>query len=130
LTVSETIDSLQFGDLIEVEWLDASESTGRFTGERHSGFDTPVRSVGYFLGLKGKRTKHVVIAKEIINNAKAYHYNVIPIGMIEGITVLAKDRLDPETKRVLKKFVAVSLKKLRGKDGWAYAEGQNKKRVH
>jgi hypothetical protein len=129
LTASDVIDSLRFGDLIEVAWLDASESTGRFAGERHSGFDTPVRSVGYFLGLKGKRTKHVVIAKEIIDDA-FYHYNVIPVGMIEGITILAKDRLDPETKRVLKKFVAVSIKKLRGKDGWAYAEGQNKKRVH
>jgi hypothetical protein len=132
LNVSGIIDSLQFGDLIEVAWLDASESTGRFAGERHAGFDTPVRSVGYFLGLKGKRTRHVVIAKEIIDDAKAYHYNVIPVGMIEGITVLARDRLDPETRRVLKKFVAVSLKKLRGKDGWVYAEveGQNKRRVH
>jgi hypothetical protein len=132
LTVSEVIDSLKFGDLIEVEWLDASEAKGSFVSERGSGFDTPVRSVGYFLGLKGKRTRHVVIAKEIIDDAKAYHYNVIPVGMIEGITVLARDRLDPETKRVLKKFVALSIKKLRGKDGWVYAEieGQNKKRVH
>jgi len=129
LTVSETINSLRFGDLIEIEWLDASESTGRLE-RAHARFDTPVRSVGYFLGVKGRRTKHVVIAKEIIDNAKAYHYNVIPIGMIENIIVLAKDRLDPETKRVLKKFVHVSMTKLRGRDGWAYAERENKKRLH
>jgi len=50
--------------------------------------------------------------------------------MIENITVLARDRLDPETKRVLKKFVHVSMTKLRGRDGWAYAERENKKRLH
>jgi len=129
LTVWDTISSLRFGDLIEVEWLDASESTGRLE-HVHAKFDTPVRSVGYFLGIKGKRTKHVVIAKEIIDNAKAFHYNVLPIGMIETITVLAKDRLDPETKRVLKKFVRISIQRLTGKDGWAYAEGENKKSLH
>lgn len=68
----------------------------------------------------------MVIAKEIIDNAQAFHYNVLPIGMIETVTVLAKDRLDPETKRVLKKFVRVSIQKLAGKDGWAYAETKNK----
>jgi hypothetical protein len=125
LTVWDTIDSLRFGDLIEVEWLDASESTGRLE-HSHARFDTPVRSVGYFLGIKGKRTKHVVIAKEIIDNAKAFHYNVLPIAMIEIVSVLAKNRLDPETKRVLKKFVRVSIQKLVGKDGWAYAERKNK----
>jgi len=72
----------------------------------------------------------VVIAKEIIDNAKAYHYNVILTGMIENIIVLARDRLDPETKRVLRKFVHASIAKLRGKDGWAYAERENKKRLH
>jgi len=56
-----------------------------------------VRSIGYFLGLKGMRTKHVVIVKEIIDNAKAYHYNAIPTGIIENLTVLAKGRLDLET---------------------------------
>jgi len=86
LTIRDTINSSWFGDLIEVEWLDASESTGRLE-RAHAKFDTPVRSVGYFLGIKGKRTKHVVIAKEIIDNAKAFHYNVLPIGMIETVTM-------------------------------------------
>ena len=127
LTVSETTNSLRFGDLIEVGLLDASESTGRLE-RAHARFDTPVRSVGYFLGVKGRRTKHVAIAKEIIDNAKAYHYNVTPIGMIENIIVLAGDRLGPETKRVLKKLVHLSMRKLRGRDGWVYAERENKKR--
>ena len=126
LKVWETINSLKFGDLIEIEWLDASEATGKL---QRAGFDTPVLSVGYFLGVKGMRTCHVVIAKEIIDNAKAFHYNVIPIGMCQKVTVLAKDRLDPKTRRVLKKFVHVAIAKIRGNDGWVYAEGKNKKRL-
>jgi len=125
--VLQQIKNLQFGDLIEISWLDASEATGRL---QQADFDTPVLSVGYFLGIKGRRTRHVVIAKEIINNAKAFHYNVLPIGMCQKITVLARDRLDRKTKRMLKKFVRVSMAKLRRKDGWMYAEGKNKKRLH
>jgi len=118
---------LRFGDLIEIGWLDASESTGRLERAR---FETPVRSVGFYLGVKGKRTKHMVIAKEVIDAAKAYHYNVIPVGMIENVTVHGRDVLDSETKRILKKFAHVSMAKLRGRDGWAYAERENKKRLH
>jgi len=50
--------------------------------------------------------------------------------VIENVTVHGRDVLDPETKRVLKKFVHVSMAKLRGKGGWAYAERENKKRLH
>ena len=39
------------------------------------------------------------------------------------MTVHSRDVLDPETKRILKKFVHASIGKLRGKDGWVYAEG-------
>lgn len=116
---------LVFGDLIEVDWLDAS---GRL--DRRARFDTPVRSVGFFLGLKGRRTKHVVIAKEVIESAKAYHYNVIPVSMVERVRVHARNLLDVETQWVLRKFVEQTMPKLKKREGWAYAEGQNKKRVH
>ena len=112
---------------MEIEWLDASEATGPLNRDH---FDTPVQSVGYFLGVKGKRARHLVIAKEIINKAEAFHYNCIPVRMIEGVSILAKDRLDRETKRALKKFVRVTITKLRKKDGWVYAERSDKKRVH
>ena len=49
LKVSEIVDSLEFGDLIAVEWLDASEAAGRLEDAR---WDTPVQSVGYFLALR------------------------------------------------------------------------------
>ena len=120
--VLKQINSLQFGDLVEVAWLDASEDTDQL---EHEHYDTPVQSVGYFLGVKGRKTRHVVIAKEIINN-KHYHYNVIPIGMIENIRILKKNALAPKVKRVFKKFAVKTMPRLRKKDGWCYG---NRKKV-
>lgn len=115
--VAAVVESLCFGDVVEVDWLDASEVTGCLGGE--GGFDTPVRSVGYFLGLKGGRLRYLVVAKEVILSGEAFHYNVIPLGMVERVRVLARDVLEPEARRVLRKFVRC-LGSLCGKDGWFY----------
>lgn len=118
--------NLRFGDLVEVDWLDASEATGRLEKGK---FDTPVRSVGYFLGLKGRKTKHLVIAKELVRTCDAFHYNAIPIGMIETIHVLAREALNLDEVKVLKKFVHSCLKRLQEKDGWIYFEKSVKKTI-
>ena len=115
--VLEVVRTLDFGDLIEIHWLDASEATGRL---EHDRFDTSVQSVGYFLAVKGRKMKHVVIAKEIVDN-KSYHYNVIPVGMIQNLRVIQRNGLKPSVKRILKKFAAVTVPRLRRKDGWVYA---------
>jgi hypothetical protein len=124
--VEESIAGLGFGDVIQVDWLDASEVTGHFSvndenKRGHGCFDTPIRSLGYFLGVRGKRCKHVVIAKEVIRTGSAFHYNVIPLGMIQAIQVLAKNVLEREMKRQLKKFVDVALqRRFSKKAGWIY----------
>jgi len=64
-SIVEMIDSLRFGDLVQVDWLDASEATDNIS---HDLFDTPICSVGFFLGVKGRKARHVVIAKEIIDS--------------------------------------------------------------
>ena len=123
---SQTIKKLHFGDLIEVDWLDASEATGRLEKGK---FDTPVRSVGYYLGLKGHKTRHLVIAKELVRTCEAFHYNVIPLGMIEDLRVLAGKALDLDNVKVLKKFVRSCLRRLGQKDGWVYFEESSAKAV-
>jgi hypothetical protein len=124
--ISRIIKDLRFGDLIEVDWLDASEATGRLEKGK---FDTPVRSVGYYLGLKGRKTKHLVIAKELVRTCEAFHYNVIPLGMIEDLRVLAREVLNLDNVKVLKKFVRSCLRRLGQKDGWVYFEEPVKKAV-
>jgi len=51
--VEEVVGGLRFGDLVQIDWLDASEARGRL--EKVS-FDMLVCSVGWFLGLKGHKT--------------------------------------------------------------------------
>lgn len=124
--IMETAKNLHFGDLVEVDWLDASEATGRLeTGK----FDTPVRSVGYFLGLKGRKTKHLVIAKELVRTCDAFHYNVIPVGMIENIHTIAHEALDLDNAKILKKCVRKLMHNLKEKDSWIYFEKPIKKTV-
>lgn len=123
--VEKSIASLVIGDVVQVDWLDASEVTGHFSVDEnkhgHGCFDTPVRSLGYFLGVRGKRCKHVVIAKEIIRTGSAFHYNVIPLGMIQNVQVLARNVLEYEMKHQLKKFVDVALqRRFSKKAGWIY----------
>jgi hypothetical protein len=122
----KTTKNLRFGDLIEVDWLDASEATGSLESGK---FDTPVRSVGYFLGIKGRKTKHLVIAKELVRTCDAFHYNVIPVGMIENIRTLAHEALDLDNIKVLKKCVRTFMQRLREKDGWIYFEEPTKKTI-
>ena len=87
-----SIEELEVGDLIEVRWLDASEAKMSLSVPERE-FDTPVRSIGVFGGLRGSRAKHIIIIKEefTIGDAKEYHYNAIPLGMVDRI-VLARRR--------------------------------------
>ena len=107
---------LGFGDLVRVYWLDASEAMGRTGegGEPH--FDTPVASVGHYVGVKGKRTRHLILLKDIFQiTEKTYDlvYNCIPVGMIEKINVRRKKDLETEFHEIIKK----NLMKIKTKSG-------------
>ncbi|MCW3981732.1 MAG: hypothetical protein NWE81_01250 [Candidatus Bathyarchaeota archaeon] len=127
LNVEETINALNFGDRIDVLWFDASEAT---TTPDKAHYDTYVRSTGFFLGIKGKRRRHLVLAKEIINGGLAYHYNVILLEMIDLVEVIQQHALPPRQARRLRKFVNQTIGKLKSKDGWMYNERLDKKTVH
>jgi len=112
--IAEIIGSLRFGDLVQVDWLDASEATDNIS---HDLFDTPICSVGFFLGVKGRKTRHIVVAKEIIDS-KTYHYNVIPVGMINRIIVHSRVALNQTAKRRLKKLYLKTFKAIKKREGW------------
>jgi len=121
MNIPEIVSSLNFGDRVEVEWLDASEDKGRLKDAR---ITTHVRSIGYFLIHK---QGYVIIAKEVVNYGEAYHYNVIPVGMIQSLMVDPQKGLDTKTKRILRKFLRVKMPRLTKKDGWLYAPRKIKK---
>jgi hypothetical protein len=110
------LEKLRFGDLVRVYWLDASEAMGRTGegGEPH--FDTPVASIGHFVGVKGKRAKHLILLKDIFQiTEKTYDlvYNCIPVGMIEKLNVRRKHDLENEFHEIIKK----NLMKIKTKRG-------------
>jgi hypothetical protein len=112
--LGKVIDSLCFGDLVQVDWLDASEATDVLSHDR---FDTPVVSVGFFLGVRGRRGKHLVIAKEVLDS-RTYHYNVIPVGMIQRLRVHSRVALTKEAKHRLKKLYLKTVEGIKKREGW------------
>jgi len=123
--IEKVIAGLNFGDRIDVMWYDASEATGV---PPKDAVETYVHSTGFFIGTKGRKRKHLVFAKEIIDAGSAYHYNAILFIMIDRILIIQHDALDPKLKRRLKKFVRESIHELNEKDGWFYAK-RFKKRI-
>jgi len=120
--IEEMISKLKFGDRIDVYWYDASEVS---SGKPSEAVETHVHSTGFYLGVKGLVRKHLVLAKEIIDEGSAYHYNVILFEMIDRVEIVQRDALDPRLKKSLKRFVRESIQVLRRKDGWAFKENNH-----
>jgi len=120
--IEDKIRGLNFGDRIDVYWFDASEVS---SGKPSQEVETHVHSTGFFIGVKGKMRRHLVLAKEIIDRGPAYHYNVILFSMIDRIEIIQRDALDPRLKKSLRRFVKESIEILRRKDGWAFKENNH-----
>ena len=105
------IEDLRVGDAVRVHWFDASEDT-RVLSCDDGVYDTPIRSYGAFLGVKGFRARHIVIAKEVVERDKVFHYNAIPVGMVEKVILLnPKDLEERLLKPLRRKVVSTPLKK-------------------
>jgi len=108
-----SVEELEIGDLIEVSWLDASEARTSFSVPEKS-FDTPVRSIGVYGGIRGERAKHLIIIKEEfdVGEAPEYHYNAIPLGMIDTIRLARRrfwrKRDVKKAMRLLDGFASIS----------------------
>ena len=99
------IEDLKIGDAVRVHWLDASETTRQLPNEEEV-YDTPIRTYGVFLGVKGIRTKHMIIGKEFIEYDRTFHYNVIPVGMVEKVVLLSPADLDESLLKQLRRKIA------------------------
>ena len=107
------LKDLSVGDAVRVHWCAASEHVASLPREDHR-YDTPVRSYGVFLGVKGLRVKHVIVAKEVVEHDKTFHYNAIPLGMIERVFLLNPADLGRDLLRCLRrKVMATPLKRFR-----------------
>lgn len=90
------LESLCVGDLICVEWCDAS--VGKSLGSGAS-IDVPVKSWGVYVGLFGNKTKHVVIAQNSFRYADGVFdldYTAIPLSWAVDVSVLVREHIPRE----------------------------------
>ena len=99
--ISKQIKDLKLGDLVRVEWTDAS--IGKAIGGGGS-IDVPVFSYGVFLGCLGDKNKHIILAQNSFrysNGIFDIDYTAIPIGWSMKVIVLKAGEVDQETARSL-----------------------------
>jgi len=117
------IKDLRLGDVVRVEWCDASkgEALIRKNNRSEVQFDIPVTSWGVFLGIAGRKTKHVVLLRDYFEMNETLgicdiDFNVIPVGMISSLTVLKKAELTREMAALLKTaFLRARIRKQKGR---------------
>jgi hypothetical protein len=104
--ILKTLESIKPGDLIAVDWCDAS--VGKSSGSGMT-IDVPVKSWGIFVGLIGDRVKHIVIAQNSFRYADGLFdldYTAIPVGWAIGASVLLKDHVPGESaSRLVNSFM-------------------------
>src|SRR4030067_1930903 len=105
--VISQIKSLAAGDLVQVEWCDAS--IGKSLSNGVSGIDVPVKSWGVFIGLRGQRTKHVILAQNCFRYSDGLYdidYTAVPVPWTTSVVVISKGHVcGVEAKDLLNSFV-------------------------
>jgi len=95
-SLKKQLEDLQVGDLISVSGTDAS--IGKSLGSGIA-VDVPVQSWGIFIGLLGKRSKHIVLAQNNFQYSDGIYdidYTAIPMGWAEKIKVVDKQHVSSE----------------------------------
>ncbi|MCW4010629.1 MAG: hypothetical protein NWF05_08420 [Candidatus Bathyarchaeota archaeon] len=94
--------NLSAGDLVRVEWTDAS--IGKSLSNGLGGIDVPVRSWGIFIGVLGQKRRHVILAQNAFRYSDGLYdidYTAVPVPWTTCVTVLVKGHVSAEEARVL-----------------------------
>jgi hypothetical protein len=92
---------LSLGDLVRVEWTDASIGKSLSAGLN---VDVPVASWGVYLGLLGQRSKHIILVQNNFHYADGLcdlDYTAIPLVWSTKVIVLAKNHIPPGEAQIL-----------------------------
>ncbi|MGB9714748.1 MAG: hypothetical protein ACPLZC_07230 [Candidatus Bathyarchaeales archaeon] len=105
--VSKQVKSLSLGDLVRVEWFDAS--IGKSLSGGLNGIDVPVISWGIFLGVLGAKNKHIILAQNCFRYADGFYdidYTAVPLAWTANATAIAKAYIpNEEAKQLLNSFL-------------------------
>jgi len=98
--VLKQLQDLQPGDLVRVDWFDAS--TGRSLSSGN--IDIPAVSYGIYLGLLGEKRKHIVLCQNSFRYTNGIYdvdYTAIPFAWPMKIAVICKAAVDFEIAKAL-----------------------------
>ncbi|MDH5483403.1 MAG: hypothetical protein OEY22_11105 [Candidatus Bathyarchaeota archaeon] len=100
------LKGVDLGDLICVEWTDAS--VGKSSGSGIA-IDIPVKSWGVFIGVFGERSKHIVIAQNSFKYSSGVFdidYTAVPLTWTLNVVVIAKACVESQvTRQLLNSFL-------------------------
>jgi hypothetical protein len=100
--VPSQIKNLSCGDLIVVEWNDAS--IGKSLSNGIGGIDVPVKSWGIFIGVLGQKRQHVILAQNCFRYSDDLFdidYTAVPVPWTTSTTVIASAHVTAEEAKVL-----------------------------
>ena len=101
--LKKQLERLSPGDLVMVEWCDASIGKSRDSGAT---IDIPAKSWGIFIGVLGSKAKHIVLAQNSFRYSDGVFdldYTAIPLGWAFNVSVLMKEHIP---KEVVSKLVS------------------------
>ncbi len=105
--VKKQVKGLSLGDLVRVEWFDAS--IGKSLSGGLNGIDVPVVSWGVFLGVLGSKNRHIILAQNSFRYADGFYdidYTAVPLAWTANTTVIAKAHVPvEEAKQLLNSFL-------------------------
>ena len=99
--LEEKLNEVQPGDLLCVDWYDASIGKSLGTG---MAVDVPVKSWGIFVGALGEKSKHIILAQNNFHYADGVYdidYTAVPLAWTCNIAILLKNHLNPEEAKLL-----------------------------
>jgi len=99
--LKKVFSELRPGDLVCVEWCDAS--VGKSSGSGVS-IDVPVKSWGVYVGVFGERAKHIVLAQNSFRYSDGLYdldYTAIPASWALDLVVITKSHLPENVAKSL-----------------------------
>jgi hypothetical protein len=95
-TVKKQLGSINPGDLVSLDWCDASVGKSNSSG---AGIDVHVKSWGIYIGVLGTKVKHIVLAQNSFRYADGLFdldYTAIPLNWTITLTLLVKEHIERE----------------------------------
>ena len=129
--VFSQVKSLVAGDLVCVEWCDAS--IGKSLSNGLAGIDVPVKSWGVFIGVLGKKREHVILAQNAFRYSDGLYdidYTAVPLPWATSAEVIQKGHVGFEEAKVLLNSFTINEKSKNEKTTFNRSRCQRRVRNH